>query len=246
MVYLPGGQFTMGADGGNANEAPPHSVTVTAFLMDRYPVTHDQFVTVQLPDPSHWQENSRTPVESVRWRDAKGYCNERSRAEKSSNRATTRRQSNGIVIIRQMVIDFRPKPNGNMPLARERKRSMNSAGRKTFGNTPGCRQFRSQDTSRRPEKPNGWGLFDMYGNVSQWCEDVYSPTYYKESGSTDPTGPTSPGNDVKRVIRGGNWIAGVDACRVTYRRAERRERVIPMPASQPACWISLRAPTDGG
>ena len=53
------------------------------------------------------------------------------------------------------------------------------------------------------KKPNAWGIFDMDGNVSEWCEDVYSPTYYSQSPATDPTGPPSPGQDVKRVMRGG-------------------------------------------
>ena len=61
----------------------------------------------------------------------------------------------------------------------------------------------------------------MYGNVSQWCEDVYNPTWYKESSAADPNGPPSPGRDVKRVMRGGNWNASAEACRATYRRGER-------------------------
>ena len=71
----------MGAGDGNPDEAPPHKVTVTAFLMDKCEVTHEMFAKAQLPDPSHWQENPKTPVERVRWRDAKAYCNERSRLE---------------------------------------------------------------------------------------------------------------------------------------------------------------------
>ena len=62
----------------------------------------------------------------------------------------------------------------------------------------------------------------MYGNVSEWCEDVYSPTYYKDSPEKDPTGPPNPGGkDVKRVMRGGNWNVGADACRATYRQGQR-------------------------
>jgi formylglycine-generating enzyme required for sulfatase activity len=71
------------------------------------------------------------------------------------------------------------------------------------------------------KKPNRWGIFDLYGNVSEWCEDVYSPTYYKESPSLDPTGPPNPGKDVKRVMRGGSWKASADMCRATLRQGER-------------------------
>src|SRR4051794_33017346 len=81
MVALPGGEFLMGTVDGNPEEGPPHKVSVSPFLMDKFEVTHEQFAKVQLPDPSHWQENPKTPVERVRWRDAKAYCNERSRLE---------------------------------------------------------------------------------------------------------------------------------------------------------------------
>src|SRR5438045_2817127 len=52
MVNLPAGQFTMGSDQGNPDEAPPHKVSVTGFLMDKYPVTHEMYVKAQLPNPS--------------------------------------------------------------------------------------------------------------------------------------------------------------------------------------------------
>src|SRR5690242_10963226 len=81
MVSLPGGEFIMGDDRGNPDEAPAHKIKVSPFLMDRFEVTHDLFTKAQLPDPSHWQDNPRTPVERVRWRDAKRYCNERSLLE---------------------------------------------------------------------------------------------------------------------------------------------------------------------
>ena len=59
----------------------------------------------------------------------------------------------------------------------------------------------------------------MYGNVSEWCEDVYSATYYKESPPADPAGPPNPGKDVKRVIRGGSWLNNASGCRSSGRNA---------------------------
>ena len=81
MVYLPGGEFMMGSDRGNPDEAPAHRVKLSAFAMDKFEVTHEQFTKAQLPNPSHWQDNPKKPVERVRWRDAKQYCNERSLLE---------------------------------------------------------------------------------------------------------------------------------------------------------------------
>ena len=71
------------------------------------------------------------------------------------------------------------------------------------------------------KKPNAFGICDLYGNVSEWCEDVYSPTYYKESPALDPHGPPNPGKDVKRVIRGGSWKSSPEQCRATARMGER-------------------------
>src|SRR5262249_6393919 len=78
MVYLPGGEFIMGSEHGNSDEAPAHKIKVSAFLIDKYEATHELFAKAQLPNPSHWQDHPKKPVERVRWRDAKQYCNERS------------------------------------------------------------------------------------------------------------------------------------------------------------------------
>ena len=70
MVALPSGEFVMGSDKGNEDEAPAHKVKVSAFLMDQFEVTHELFAKAQMPNPSHWQDNAKKPVERVRWRDA--------------------------------------------------------------------------------------------------------------------------------------------------------------------------------
>src|SRR6185295_13761533 len=81
MVYLPGGEFLMGNNQGNPDEKPVHKVSLGAFFMDRFEVTHEMFAKAELPNPSHWQDSPKKPVERVRWRDAKEYCNERSLLE---------------------------------------------------------------------------------------------------------------------------------------------------------------------
>src|SRR3954468_12768268 len=81
MISLPGGEFMMGSNKGNVDEAPPHKVRLTPFIIDKYEVTHEMFAKAQLPNPSHWQDKPNKPVERVRWRDAKQYCNERSLLE---------------------------------------------------------------------------------------------------------------------------------------------------------------------
>lgn len=70
------------------------------------------------------------------------------------------------------------------------------------------------------KKPSRWGLFDLYGNVSEWCEDVYDAKYYGISPKDDPHGPPNTGKDVKRVIRGGSWKSSAEQCRASFRQGE--------------------------
>jgi len=221
MIYLPGGEFLMGSSDGNPDEAPVHKVRVSALLMDRFLVTHEMFAQVQLPDPSHWQESPKQPVERVRWLDAKGYCNERSRLEGLKpcyNEKTP-----------DWDCDY-SADGYRLPTEAEWEYACRAGtqGAYDFAPPDKLRQYAwyadNADQRTHPvgeKKPNGWGLYDMYGNVSEWCEDVYSPSYYRESPELDPRGPPNPGHDVKRVLRGGSWKATADMCRASFRQAER-------------------------
>jgi formylglycine-generating enzyme required for sulfatase activity len=222
MVALAGGEFMMGSADGAADQQPVHKVFVSPFLIDKYDVTHQMFADVQLPDPSHWQENPRGPIERVRWRDAKAYCNERSRLEglRPCYNEKTREwdcdySADGYRLPTEAEWEYAARAGSAAPF--------------DFGSPDLLRRYAwYADNSERKthavgqKQANAWGLFDMYGNVSQWCEDVYSPTYYQTSPTRDPTGPPdASGKDVKRVMRGGNWNASADACQATYRRGER-------------------------
>lgn len=221
MVYLPAGSFMMGSDQGNPDEAPPHKVSVSAFLMDKYPVTNEMFAKAQLPNPSHWQDSPKQPVERVRWRDAKQYCNERSRLEGLKpcyNEKTPDwdcdYSANGYRLPTEAEWEYAARAGTDGPY--------------DFGSKEALRQYAwfadNSDQKTHPvgqKKPNRWGLYDMYGNVSVWCEDVYDPKYYQASPANDPHGPPSPGKDVKRVLRGGSWKASAEMCRATARQGER-------------------------
>jgi formylglycine-generating enzyme required for sulfatase activity len=221
MVYLSGGDFMMGNDRGNPDEAPAHKVKLSAFLMDKFEVTQEMFKQAQLPNPSHWQENPRKPVERVRWRDAKRYCNERSLLE----------QLQPCYHEKAPDWDCNYSASGyRLPTEAEWEYACRAgtAGSYDFERVDKLRQYSwfSEDSDQKThvvgqKKPNGFGIYDLYGNVSEWCEDVYSPTYYKDSPLNDPLGPPSPGKDVKRVIRGGNWKSSAEQCRATARQGER-------------------------
>src|SRR5258706_10871950 len=221
MVCLPGGEFTMGSDHGNPDEAPAHKVKVSSFLMDKFEVTRDLFAKAQVPNPSHWQDNPKKPVERVRWRDAKQYCNERSLLEGLKpcyNEKTP-----------DWDCDY-SATGYRLPTEAEWEYACRAGvdGRYDVEQQDKLRQYAwfsgNADQKTHPvgqKKPNRWGLHDLYGNVSEWCEDVYSPTYYLESPAVDPHGPPSPGKDVQRVMRGGNWRASAEMCRATFRQGQR-------------------------
>ncbi len=221
MISLPGGQFLMGSDKGTADEAPAHKVGISAFLIDKYEVTHERFTKAQLPNPSHWQDSPKQPVERVRWRDAKQYCNERSLLEglkpcydEKTADWDCDYAANGYRLPTEAEWEYACRAGTDGPY--------------DFGQPDKLRQYgwfadnAGEKTHVVGEKqPNRWGIFDLYGNVSEWCEDVYSPIYYKESAPVDPRGPPSPGKDVKRVMRGGSWKASADMCRATFRQGQR-------------------------
>jgi formylglycine-generating enzyme required for sulfatase activity len=221
MVYVPGGEFLMGSNQGDPDEAPAHKVKVSAFLMDKFEVTQEMFAKAQMPNPSHWQESPQKPVERVRWRDAQRYCNERSLLEHLKP------------CYDEKTVDWDCDYGANgyrLPTEAEWEYACRAGtdGPYDFGRADRLRQYAwladNSDQKTHPvgqKRPNGFGIHDLYGNVSEWCEDVYTVTYYKESPAADPHGPSARGKDVKRVIRGGSWRSSPDQCRSTARQGER-------------------------
>lgn len=219
MVALPGGEFTMGNDRGNRDEAPAHQVRLSPFLIDKFEVTQAMFKQAQLPNPSHWQENPEKPVERVRWIDAKRYCNERSLLEQLQPCYNEKTQgwdcnysASGYRLPTEAEWEYACR--AGEPLNDERPEKLRQYA--WFADNA---EQKTHIVGQK--KPNAFGICDLCGNVSEWCEDVYSPTYYKESPAADPPGPTSPGKDVKRVIRGGSWKSSASQCRAAARQGER-------------------------
>ncbi len=215
MVLIPGGKYRMGNAQGAADEMPVHEVELSSFLIDKYEVTQDQFAQLELPNPSHFKGPHR-PVEQIRWSDAALFCNERSRAEgfepcydevtfacnfdADGYRLPT--EAEWEYAARAGVPDVPPASGGSASLESTACYAGNS-GDKT------------QPVGSR--RPNAWGLYDMQGNVAEWCHDVYSAEYYAHSESLDPRGPAE---GPKRVIRGGSWKSSDEACRLTARFAD--------------------------
>ena len=172
MAAIPGGEFLMGSAQGSADEAPPHKVKLSGFLMDKFEVTHEMWAKAQLPNPSHWQDHPKKPVERVRWRDAKQYCNERSLLEGLQpcyNEKTA-----------DWDCDY-GADGYRLPTEAEWEYACRAGaeGLYDFGQADKLRQFAwfADNADQKThavglKKPNRWGLYDLDGNVSEWCEDV--------------------------------------------------------------------------
>lgn len=213
MVEVKGGKFLMGDKA--EPDATPHEVTVGSFSMDKYLVTQEAFQKVMGSNPSRWKQE-KNPVEQVRWSDAVRFCNKRSEME-------------GLKVcynLENWKCDF--EANGyRLPTEAEWEYACR-AGTTTdyfFGATAEkLKEFgwfdKNSDGRPKPvgqKKANPWGLFDMAGNVWQWCNDFYKVDYYKESPKSDPRGPESGQN---KVVRGGAWRFSADNCRSGYRYNE--------------------------
>jgi formylglycine-generating enzyme len=213
MVQITGGKFVMGDKA--EPDATPHEISVSSFLMDKYLVTQEEFQRAMGANPSRWKA-PKNPVEQVRWSDAVKYCNKRSELEGLKP----------CYNLETWQCDF--EANGyRLPTEAEWEYACRAgtASDYFFGGSPDkLKEFAwfDKNSGGRPrpvgqKKPNPWGLYDMVGNVWQWCNDFYKVDYYKESPKQDPRGPVSGQN---KVVRGGAWRFAADNCRSGYRYNE--------------------------
>ena len=201
MILSLAGEFTMGSNCCEENEKPPHRVSISAFCIDKYEVTFDQYDRFceatgrAKPEDAGWGRGSR-PVINVTWDDANAYA-----------------------------LDYGKR----LPTEAEWEYACRAGGRGKwcFGNGEGrLDEYAWYGTNAnsvghpvgtRPvgqKKPNAWGLYDMHGNVWEWCADWYDMNNYADSPDQNPTGAVS---GQYRVLRGGSWVNVARVCRSAYR-----------------------------
>jgi formylglycine-generating enzyme required for sulfatase activity len=215
MVAIPGGWFEMGGTKGGDDESPVHRVWISPFLMDRYEVVQEQFKKFQFPDPSHFKDPKK-PLDQINWTDATMYCNERSLAE-------------GLEpCYDEETWDCNFAASGyRLPTEAEWEYACRAGtdSQYSFGKTVQKLKTHAwfadnSSKSTQPvggKQPNPWGLYDMHGNVSEWCNDFYSEDYYRQSPEKNPKGPAE---GKERVLRGGAWNSSADSCRSAYRASD--------------------------
>jgi len=238
MVQIPGGSFDMGSSG-NYNEGPVHTVTLSGFYMGKYEVTQEQWIAVMGNNPSQFTSSpasgevqNKRPVERVSWYDTLVFCNKLSMLQglspayrisgstdpadwgtvTTSNNSTWDAVeivagSNGYRLPTEAQWEYAARGGYGSP------GNYTYSGSNTIGDVAWYDANSSSMTHEVGKKaPNGLGLYDMSGNVWEWCWDWLND--YSSGAQTNPI--TAYGSN--RVLRGGSWDATAGKTRSTYRR----------------------------
>jgi formylglycine-generating enzyme required for sulfatase activity len=194
FAWIPPGTFLMGGDRFD-DEKPAHRVTLTkGFYMSLYPVTQEQWQVVMGSNPSRFQGADR-PVETVTWNDCQDFCERLAKSMSTPVRLPT--EAEWEYACRAGTTTDYHGGNGEGALKKVGWFSGNSNGQtKPVGLLA----------------PNAWGLYDMHGNVGEWCQDWHGP--YPEDDVKDPSGPEAAGY---RSLRGGSWNYPPEFCRAAHR-----------------------------
>ena len=199
MVDVSGGTFTMGAtseQGSDAfrNEKPTHQVTLSSFSIGRYEVTQEEWETVMGNNPSYSKE-AKQPVERVSWDDCQTFIRKLNAMTGKNFRLPT-----------EAEWEFAARGGNN-------SRGFKYAGSNDIGSVAWYGGNSGGLTHNVGTKsPNELGLYDMSGNVWEWCSDWYGD--YTSSSQSNPKGLSSGS---RCVIRGGCWNIDAKRCRVSYR-----------------------------
>ncbi len=203
LKIIPPGTFMMGSGSLGSDEAPPHQVTLTRpFYLGVYAVTQEQYTSVTGRNPSYFNISSKCPVECVSWQDAVEFCQMLSALPEEQVAARVYR----LPTEAQWEYACRAGTTTDYSFGH----LANHLGRYAWYNG-------NSDETTHPagqKEPNPWGIFDMHGNVWEWCQDWFKADYYQDSPTTDPLGPHTASC---RVGRGGCWGLAPWDCRSTIR-----------------------------
>jgi formylglycine-generating enzyme required for sulfatase activity len=246
MVRISGGTFTMGSPWNeperDVEDGPQHRVTVSTFYMGKYEVTQREWREVMGNNPSKFKGDN-LPVENVSWYDAVEYYNKRSQREGLTPAYTinkTRRDPQNVAMydeIKWLVTWNRNADGYRLPTEAEWEYACRAGTTTPFstgnnittsqanydGNYPYNNNakgaYREKTVNVGSFAPNDWGLYDMHGNVSEWCWDWFGGDY--SSGAQ--TNPVGHATGAFRVLRGGSW----DGLGARNLRSADRSFVIP-------------------
>ena len=201
MIRVDGGTFTMGATAEQGSDAytvekPAHLVTLSTYYMGETEVTQELWEAVMGSNPSKFK-GSRRPVEYVSWEDCQDFI-----------RRLNQRTGRNFRLPTEAEWEYAAR-GGNKSYGYKYAGGSSSGDVAWYYGNSG-----NQTHDVATKRANELGLYDMSGNVWEWCQDWYSESYYSSSSQTNPTGPSSGSF---RVYRGGSWYDNARSCRVSYR-----------------------------
>jgi formylglycine-generating enzyme required for sulfatase activity len=223
MVKVPGGTFEMGSPNNDPQlhycEVPQHSVTVPEFFMGRFEVTREQWRQVaRMPkvkidlkeDPAYFRDSLKQPVEQVRWVEAVEFCERLKKKTRKPYRLPSEAEWEYAAragtetlfafgpTITPKIVNYDGNPSIAPPNGTDRQKTVEVG---SLG------------------VANAFGLYDMHGNVWEWCEDVWHQIYGGEHGNppVDGSAWVTGGEQDRRVLRGGSWHAFIWNCHSTKR-----------------------------
>jgi eukaryotic-like serine/threonine-protein kinase len=208
FVFIPPGSFDMGSNNGEADEKPVHRVTIgQGFFMGKYEVTQGQWQALMGNNPSHFKGDENLPVEQVSWDDA----------QKFINKLNELNDGDEYRLPTEAEWEFACRAGATTEFAFGSSLSSDQAN--FIGDSPRSKAARlvyhPTTTPVGSFAPNAFGLFDMHGNVWEWCEDWYHWTY--EGAPSDGSAWLSGGEQNRRVLRGGGWLGIAAQVRSAYR-----------------------------
>lgn len=211
-VRIPGGRFLMGSPATEMqrmpNEGPQREVEIAAFTMSKYEITFDQYdrfceeTEREKPGDAGWGRGNM-PVINVSWDDAKAF------AKWLGGRLPT-----------EAEWEYACRAGGSGPFGHDScldTKKANYDGMYPYFTCPkGKTSAKSKPVGQF--SPNRWGLHDTHGNVLEWCEDWFSPSYYSLLENNNPKGPEE---GFEKVLRGGSWFFRARNCRAAARYSEK-------------------------
>lgn len=198
MVRIKGGTFDMGDNfgDGNIDERPVHRVSVDDFFLSETPVTQTQWEAVLGNNPSKFKGPDR-PVENISWNDVQEFL-----------KGLNERTGDNFRLPTEAEWEYAAREGGKKIKYGTGKNELN------YNDANYDNHYR-ETTPVKKFPPNALGLYDMSGNVWEWCADWYDENYYKNSPQNNPRGPLS---GKYRVLRGGSWYYFPWDGRVSFRR----------------------------